>query len=324
MKPAAFWITSVQGGEIRPVSLPGCGPSDVMVRTLYTAVSRGTESLIFNGAVPVSEYQRMRAPFQEGEFPFPVKYGYINVGLVEQGPDHLLGRRVFCLYPHQSHFVVSADSVTCLPDGLPAERAVLCANMETALNAVWDAKPMIGDRIAVVGAGIVGCLVAWLVSRLPGVEVELVDINNHREAVARHLGLTFRLPQQASGERDLVIHASASEQGLSTSLELAATEAVVVELSWYGDKAVSIPLGEAFHSRRLQIRSSQVGRIAAGQLARWNFSRRLQLAMSLLEEPKLDYLISGESNFAELPQVMHRLVNDGRDVLCHRIRYHQC
>ena len=323
MNAEAFWNTGVRKSEIRPVALPPRGPAEVTVRSLYSAISRGTESLVFNGTVPVSEYQRMRAPFQEGDFPFPVKYGYINVGVVEEGPEALLGQSVFCLYPHQTRFNVPADAVTPIPAQIPATRAVLCANLETAINALWDAQPNIGDRITVVGGGVVGCLVAWLAARIPGCEVELVDINARRRSIADRLGADFRLPKDASNERDLVIHASASEQGLRTALELAGFEATVLELSWYGDKAVSVPLGQAFHSRRLQLRSSQVGQIAPAQRSRWDYRRRLALAMKLLEDETLDCLISGESDFVTLPETLARLTLDGNDVLCHRIRYHQ-
>lgn len=322
MDAQAYWITGERTGEIRTATLRQAGPDDVIVRTLYSAISRGTESLVFNGAVPAGEHQRMRAPFQEGEFPWPIKYGYINVGLVEQGPDSLLGEHVFCLYPHQSRYVVPAEAVTLIPSRLPAGRAVLCANLETAINALWDAQPAIGDRISVVGAGVVGCLVAWLAAKIPGCDVELVDINADRAALAAELGAAFNLPDDARDERDLIIHASASEQGLETALSLAGFEATVLELSWYGDRRVSVPLGQAFHSQRLQIRSSQVGQIEPGHRARWNYQRRLALAIELLEDEVLDKLITGESEFSDLPEAMSSLTDGGRDVLCHRIRYH--
>lgn len=318
---SAFWIESSGRGLIRDEPLPPCDADHVRVKTLYSAISRGTESLVFHGRVPHSEYASMRAPFQQGEFSFPVKYGYINVGIVEHGPPTLLNKRVFCLYPHQQRYVVPADSVTVLPDTLPAARAVLCANMETAINALWDAAPAIGDQISVVGGGVVGCLVAWLASRIPGCDVELIDINASRQQIATQLGLQFSEPSSARGERDLVINTSASEAGLQSAMALAAKEATILELSWYGDKRVSIALGGAFHSQRLTIKSSQVGSIAASHTARWNYKRRLQLALSLLEDEQLDHLISGESHFNDLPSTYDAILGDGQHVLCHRIRY---
>jgi threonine dehydrogenase-like Zn-dependent dehydrogenase len=291
------------------------------VRTLHSGISRGTELLVFRGEVPESEYERMRAPFQEGDFPAPLKYGYASVGVVEQGPPALLGRTVFCLYPHQTHYVVPAEAVHPLPEGLPPARAVLAANMETAVNALWDAAPHIGDRIAVVGAGVVGLLAAWLAGRMPGCEVEVVDTNPGRRAVAEQLGLSFASPQAARPDADLVIHASGKAEGLATALRLAAFEATVLEMSWYGRQAVALPLGEAFHSRRLTLRSSQVGHVAQSQRARWSHGRRLALALALLRDPALDALLTDAAPFDELPAVLARLAAGAPQTLCHRIDY---
>ena len=327
MNATALWITGRRKAELRSVSLPAAGPSDVVVRSLYSGISRGTEALVYDGAVPDSERDRMRAPFQEGEFPYPVKYGYCNVGIVEQGPAELTGKTVFCLFPHQDRYVVPVEAVTAIPAHVPAARAVLCANLETAINALWDAQPGIGDRITVIGAGVVGCLVAWLAARLPGTEVDLVDIDSSRAELAEKLGARFCLPADTRMDRDLVIHASASEAGLTTALDIAGFEATILELSWYGDRAVSMPLGQAFHSRRLQLRSSQVGHIAPRQRARWDYRRRLALAMNLLDDELLDQLISGESDFEQMPHTLENLQSKdqsgARDVLCHRIRYHR-
>ena len=317
----AFWIAAPGRGEIRDETLVPPADGDVVVRTLYSGVSRGTESLVFEGRVPHGERQRMRAPFQAGMFPAPVKYGYSNVGVVESGPVGLVGRQVFALYPHQTRYCVPASAVHPLPDGVPASRAVLAANLETALNGVWDAKPLPGDRVVVVGGGAVGCLVAWLIGRMPGTEVTLVDINPDRGSVAASLGVAFAVPHFAPAEADLVVHASGSPTGLLLALELAGFEATVLEMSWYGDRLVSLPLGEAFHARRLSIRSSQVGHVAAGQRARWDSRRRMGLALSLLGSPALEVLVTGESAFEDLPSVMAQLAAAPAGTLCHRIRY---
>lgn len=317
----AFWITSPGRGEIRTERLNAPGTDQVVVRTLYSGISRGTESLVFRGEVPVSEWQRMRAPFQDGDFPGPVKYGYANVGVVEEGATDLVGRHVFTLYPHQSQFVVPATAVHALPEGVPDERAILAANMETAINGLWDAQPHLGDRIAVVGAGTVGCLAAWLASRIIGCDVELVDVNPQRAAIAAALGVSFATPASATPGADLVIHASGSPAGLQRALELAGFEATVLELSWFGDKTVPLTLGQTFHVNRLTVRSSQVGSIPSPQRARWSHTRRLQLALRLLRHQELDVLISGESAFDALPEVMARLAMNADQTLCHRIRY---
>lgn len=319
----AFWISRPGHGEVRTLDLPTRDPNQVLVRTLYSAVSRGTETLVFNGRVPVSQHLRMRAPFQDGEFPAPVKFGYINVGEVEQGPDDLLGRAVFCLYPHQDRYVVATSDVVPLPAALPPARAVLAANMETAVNALWDCAPLVGDRITVIGAGTLGCLVAWLAAAVPGTEVELVDINPARAAIAAALGLEFAQPNQAQEDRDLVFHVSASSSGLNRALTLAGFEATIVELSWYGDEAVSANLGADFHSRRLKLLSSQVGAVATPRRNQRKHRERMQLALRLLCDPVLDHLITGQSRFDELPQLMASLANGSVDTLCHRIIYQE-
>ena len=326
MRTHAFWTVAPGRGEIRDTELEPPSAGALTVRALYSGISRGTERLVFGGEVPESEYARMRAPFQEGEFPAPVKYGYASVGVVEAaGSDEaaqaLLGKTVFCLYPHQCEYVVPLSAVTVLPEGLPAARAVLAANMETAVNALWDAAPAVGDRIAIIGAGVVGCLVAWLCSRVPGCRVELIDIDASRAQVASALGLTFRSPSAAVPECDLVIHASGQAAGLRDALRLAGQEAMVLEMSWFGQQAVSLPLGEAFHVRRLTLRSSQVGSIPPRRSPRWDYRRRLELALSLLADPVLDALISGESSFFDLPSVMAGVLDRNANTLCHRIRY---
>jgi NADPH:quinone reductase-like Zn-dependent oxidoreductase len=323
----AFWTVSPGHGELRAETLALPGAGEVSVRALYSGISRGTESLVFRGEVPESEYLRMRAPFQQGDFPGPVKYGYISVGVVDDGvgdlADALRGRHVFCLHPHQQRYIVPADAVVALPDDLPAARAVLAANMETAINAVWDAAPAVGDRIAIVGAGVVGTLVAWLCARIPGAQVELIDIDPGRAALAQALGLAFRLPDAATPECDLVIHASGHGAGLRSALALAGFEATVLEMSWFGHQTVELPLGGAFHARRLTLRSSQVGHVPPLHAPRWTYRRRMELALSLLVDDRLDALISGESDFADLPALMPQLASSPGGALCHRIRYPQ-
>ncbi|MDT0388060.1 zinc-dependent alcohol dehydrogenase [Streptomyces dubilierae] len=316
----AFWIDSPGRGVIRDVALRAPAEDEVLVRTLFSGVSRGTETLVFRGGVPESQHSVMRAPFQEGDFPGPVKYGYLNVGVVEEGPEALAGRTVFCLYPHQTRYVVPASAVTPVPDSVPAERAVLAGTVETAVNALWDAAPLIGDRIAVVGGGMVGCSVAALLARFPGVRVQLVDADPSRAKTAEALGVSFATPQDADGDRDLVVHASATEQGLARSLELLSAEGTVVELSWYGDRKVSLPLGEAFHSRRLTIRSSQVGTVSPARPGR-SHADRLAVALDLLADPALDALVTGESAFEDLPGVLPGLASGEIPALCHRVRY---
>ena len=317
----AFWVTAPGYGAVRDETLPEPDQDSVRVRALYSAISRGSESLVFRGRVPESEYARMRAPFQAGDFPAPVKYGYASVGVVEAGRPELVGQTVFCLYPHQDRYVVPADAVVPVPEGVPAGRAVLAANMETAVNALWDGAPRVGDRIAVVGGGTVGLLCAGLVARIPGTRVQVVDPDPAKRAIAPHLGADAASPDEGTDEADLVIHASGRAAGLRTALALAGFESTVLELSWYGADEVPVPLGGAFHSRRLTLASSQVGSVSPARRTRWSHARRLALAVALLDDPAYDALITGESAFAGLPATMADLSQAPGGTICHRVRY---
>jgi threonine dehydrogenase-like Zn-dependent dehydrogenase len=317
----AFWLRAPGRGEIRRVGLPEPGPTDVVVRTVRSGISRGTETLVFRGRVPPDQRARMRAPFQEGDFPAPVKYGYLNVGAVEEGPPDLRGRTVFCLYPHQTAYVVPASAVSVVPDDVPPARAVLAGTVETAINALWDAAPAVGDRIAVLGGGMVGCCVARLLQRYPAVQVTLVDVDRGRADVAAALEVDFALPEDAPENLDLVVHTSATSAGLQRSLDLLAVEGTVIDLSWYGDTEVRLSLGGAFHDRRLAIRSSQVGTLSPVRASRRTLADRLTLALDLLRDPAFDALLTGESRFTELPDVMARLAAGTLPALCHTLTY---
>ncbi|KQU68837.1 zinc-binding alcohol dehydrogenase [Phycicoccus sp. Root101] len=320
----AFWTVGPSTGEIRPVGLASVGPDDVLVRATHSGVSRGTERLVFEGRVPPGEYAAMRAPFQEGDFPWPVKYGYLSVGVVEEGPRELVGRSVFALHPHQTAYVVPAASVSVVPDDVPPERAVLTGTVETAVNALWDAAPRIGDRVAVVGAGMVGCCVARLLAGVPGSRVTLVDVDPTREAVASALGVGFALAERArdlAGGCDLTVHTSATSAGLQLAVDLLGAEGQVLELSWYGDQEVTVSLGGSFHSGRLSIRASQVSAVAAARRPRRSPADRRALALELLRDPALDVLLTGRSDFDALPEVMGRLADGSLPAICHTITY---
>jgi hypothetical protein len=317
----AFWVAAPGRGEIRDEPLREPSADEVAVRALFSGISRGTESLVFQGRVPVSERERMAAPFQAGTFPAPVKYGYASVGTVERGPAALAGRQAFVLFPHQTCYVVPAAAVYPLPDRVPPARAVLAANMETALNAVWDGAPGPVDRIAVVGGGLLGLLVAYLCARLPGAQVTVVDIAAARAPLAQALGAGFAAPEAAPTDCDLVFHASASPAGLANALRLAGEEATIVELSWYGSGDVAAPLGEAFHSRRLRLVSSQVGKVAPSHRSRWTHRQRLAAALALLADPALDALIAPAISFADLPKRLPAVFAADSNVICQLIQY---
>jgi NADPH:quinone reductase-like Zn-dependent oxidoreductase len=316
----SLWFAGKARCVLRNEVLPPRQDGEITIRSLFSGISRGTEALVFHGLVPESEFERMRAPYQDGAMPFPVKYGYAAVGLVEEGPADLMGRAVFALHPHQDRFRIRADDARLLPEGLPAERAVLAANMETALNIVWDAGIMPGDRVAVYGAGVVGLLTAYIASRIAATDTVVCDTSPARRPVAEALGMTFCSPADVPQNCDVLINASASPAALEGALDHAGVEARIVEASWYGEKRVEIPLGRAFHARRLSIISSQVGAIAANRRARWDYSRRMGKALELLGDARLDLLISGETPFASIADAYPDILASP-DTLCHRIRY---
>ena len=323
----ALWYTGPGKVEMRAVPLRPLAQGEALVRTLWSGISRGTERLVLSGAVAPSEHQRMRAPLQEGTFPYPVKYGYCATGIVEEGPPELAGRTVFCLHPHQDLFVVPVTMLALVPDGIPARRATLAANMETALNAHWDAGTGPGDRIAVVGAGVIGLMVAHLAARIPGTEVVVFDVDASRRGMVEALGAKFSpLPVEERGEgkpfdADIVFHASVSAAGLNTAIGLAGMEATIVELSWYGDKPVSVDLGGAFHSRRLKLVSTQVGQVSPGHRPRWSYDRRLTTALTMLGDPALDALVAEVIAFEDGPMRLPQILGPGATGLAPVIEY---
>ena len=319
----AIWYPKKGVAELRPAPLPRPQPGEALVRALFSGISRGTERLVFNGAVGQSEWERMRGPNQEGAFSFPVKYGYCATGVVEEGPSELIGRVVFCLHPHQDFFNAPASALVPVPDNVPARRATLTANMETALNALWDGGAGPGDRIVVVGAGVVGLLVTSLAARLPGAEVTAVDVDGNRRPVVEALGGRFARPDAPPRDADVVFHASASAAGLDAAINCAGLEGTIVEMSWYGDKPVQVNLGGAFHSRRLKLVSSQVGHVATSRHPRWDHRRRVEAAVRLLALPALDALVAEEIAFEDAPRDLPRILGAGAQGLAPVIRYPQ-
>ena len=307
----ALWYVADGKLEIRPVEIPVLGTGDVRVAAQFSGISRGTERLVFRGRVPVSEHERMRCPHQDGAFPFPVKYGYALVGVITDGPKARVGESVFLLHPHQREVCVPLTDLHTLPASLPPRRAALAANMETALNVIWDAGVAPGDRVLIVGAGVLGLLIAGLAARVPGTVVTVADIDPARAAIAEKLGAAFVAPGKAPGDQDVVIHTSGTADGLRLALVSAGTEARVVEASWYGDKDISVSLGEAFHSRRLQLISSQVGAVPPARRARWTTARRMAKALELLRDDRYDALITGEIAFADSPASLPGVFADG-------------
>lgn len=317
----AYWTVAPGRGELRTEALPVPGPEEALVRSLYSGISKGTEIVVHQAAVPPCVAEEMRAPHQEGSFPSPVKFGYLSVGVVEQGPEGWVGHTVFCLHPHQDRYVVPVSSLTRVPDGVPPRRAVLTGTVETAVNALWEAGPRLGDRVAVIGAGLVGGMVATLLRTFPLARLQLVDLDPARKDLADALGVDFAHPDDALPDCDIVFHCSASEGGLERSLKLVGDEGEIIEMSWYADRKITIPLGEDFHARRLSIRASQVGAVARARRHRRTSADRLELAVSLLQDPVFEAFLTGGSAFAELPGVVQDLADGRLEALCHVIEY---
>ncbi|TLM81235.1 dehydrogenase [Pseudarthrobacter sp. NamE2] len=321
VRATAYWTTAREHGELRTEELQPPGPGEALVRALYSGISKGTEMVVHKGAVPPRVAEEMRAPHQEGQFPGPVKFGYLSVGIVEDGPEDWRGQRVFCLNPHQDRYVVPVTELTKIPDAVPSRRAVLTGTVETAVNALWEAGPRMGDRVAVVGAGLVGGMVATLLRTFPLARLQLVELDAGRKQFADTLGVDFTHPDDALADCDIVFHCSASQEGLERSLQLVGDEGDVIEMSWYANREVTLPLGEDFHARRLSIRASQVGVVARARRHRRTNADRLNLAVSLLEDPVFDVFLTGSSPFEELPEVVQNLAHGTLDALCHVIEY---
>jgi NADPH:quinone reductase-like Zn-dependent oxidoreductase len=317
----ALWYVADGRVEIRPSPLPILGDGDVRIAARFSGISRGTERLVSHGRVPSSEYLRMRCPHQSGDFPFPVKYGYALVGVIEDGPADRIGQNVFVLHPHQQQAVVAAQDAHALPTDVPPRRAVLAANTETALNVVWDAGVGPGDRVVIIGGGVLGLLIAYIVSGIPGTETTVVDIDPSRADITKTLGASFSLPANAPSNQDVAIHTSSTEAGLHLALSNVGNEARIVDASWYGDKKVTVSLGEAFHARRLQIISSQVGAVPAERRARWTFARRMATALQLLRDDRLDALITHDVYFTDAPRQIPKALAEASPGLMTVLRY---
>lgn len=317
----ALWYVAPRTADLRAEVLPQPEGGALLVRASWSAISRGTERLVHRGLTDPSHSERMRSPMQVGDFPFPVKYGYCAVGRVEAGPEAFVGKDVFALHPHQDLFLLPAESAVLVPAGVPARRATLAANMETALNALWDSGAGAGDRIVVVGAGIIGLLITYLAARLPGAEVFVLDPNSARRAVVEAMGATFVARPDDMSEADVVFHASATSQGLEAALSCCGTEASLVEVSWYGDEAVTVGLGGPFHCKRLKLVSSQVGALPPSRRPRWTMRRRLEKALDLLKDSALDALITQEVAFDDLPRALDRILEGDSDDVATVVRY---
>jgi hypothetical protein len=298
----ALWFVGPGHAVLRHETIAAHSAGEVCtVRSLYSAVSGGSERLVLAGRVPADLHPSMRVPYMDGDFRFPVKYGYSLVGTVEQGPQHLLGRVVHLLHPHQDICIVDSADVFPVPESIPAPRATLASNMETAVTAIWDARPLLGERVLIVGFGYIGALIGQILGAMPGIDLRIVELDDRRRELARKLGHHLEAPG-GNTEFDLAIHTSGSPAGLQEAIDRLGMEGRVVEVSWYGTTEATLRLGGTFHSQRKTIIASQVSHLPAFQTPRWDRLRRKQLVFSLLRDPAFDHLLSDPIPFEQLPE----------------------
>jgi threonine dehydrogenase-like Zn-dependent dehydrogenase len=309
----ALWLEAPGRAALRDAELPPLAAGWSRVRAISSAISPGTERLVATGRVPAEVAETMRCPYMEGEFSFPVKYGYSLVGQLDDG------RLVHVLHPHQELAHVRTSDVRLVPDGISPERATLAANLETAVTALWDARIAPGERALVIGFGIVGSLVARLLSRVAGVEVTVVDRDAAKRELAASLG--FHAMAEPAADYDVAFGASGAPEEVQVALDAVGDEGRVVELSWLGTREVRLQLGGTFHSGRKQLLASQVSHIPPYLRGRWDYARRTRLVFELLRDPAFDAHITRTVAFEELPRFYEELCAGGAGGLSIAVRY---
>ena len=304
MKAHGLWFLGANQFSIREETLRSPSTPYCVVKSICSGISQGTEQLVYSEAVPESIQHQMRCPYMGGDFPFPIKYGYSLVGEVVEGPENIVGRNVHMLHPHQDYGCVHPRDIYLLDDGILPEKAILASNMETAVNAVWDSQVTLGDRVLVVGFGNVGSLVARILSLSMGVEMFVTDTSALKRSMAQKMGFNVCEISQLKEEFDISFNVSASADGLQTAIDAVGYEGKIIELSWYGNRAVSLQLGGDFHIQRKTIISSQVSHIPSHRLARWDTIRRKKLVFSLLKQPEFEEHVTHNLRFSELPRIL--------------------
>ncbi|MEN0004557.1 MAG: zinc-binding alcohol dehydrogenase [Bacteroidota bacterium] len=300
----ALWHLSSSTSSLLSSAIPAPKEGQCLVKSEFSLISLGTERLVASGAVPVDLHQNMRVPYMEGSFELPVKYGYSLVGQVVTQGYPLSGKKVHLMHPHQSYCIVEAEALTLIPEKVPIRRAVLASNLETAVNAVWDSQVQIGDRVLVVGFGMIGALTALLLQQIAGVEVYIAERLPQRRALAQQLD--FQLLAEET-DFDITFHTSSSSSGLQMAIDRLGYEGTSVELSWYGTKEVSMQLGASFHQQRKRLIASQVGQVPGSKQNRWDYRRRKQLVFQLLQQEKFDQLLTHEISLSEAPALFGKL-----------------
>ncbi|WP_298982402.1 zinc-dependent alcohol dehydrogenase [Caldilinea sp.] len=293
---------------VRAEPIPQPQPGELLVQTLVSAISAGTELLFLRGEVPANMEVDSAIPALNGAVRYPLRYGYACVGrVIEAGEEQdrgWLGCTVFAFHPHASHFVASTAQILPVPDDLTPHRAALLPNMETAVNLVMDGQPGIGERVAVIGLGVVGLLTIALLARFPLERLLAVDPLPQRRGLATALGAHAALAPEELTERsgyDLVYEVSGSPIALNTALALTGFAGRIVIGSWYGVKQAPLDLGGAFHRSRIRLLASQVSTIDPRWSGRWNKKRRIDLAWAMLRAVEIERLITHRLPVEEAP-----------------------
>lgn len=319
----ALWFRTRGHAEILEERLPRLRPGWCRLHTLFSAISPGTERLVYSGEVPEDLHREMRCPYMGGKFPFPVKYGYSLVGKITEGPEDSIGSVVHVLHPHQDQCIVRTEHTFPIPPQVPPSRATLASNLETAVNAIWDSEVTIGEHALIIGFGAVGSLVARLLSFMSGIKLEIVDANPSKIALAEKMGFKACDPGSVSGNFDLAFHASRSSDGLQLAVDRVGFEGRIIELSWYGTNKISLSLGGTFHSQRKAILSSQVATPSRRQRSRWDHARRRSLVFELLERSEFDSHITHSVPFGGLPDIYNKLKAHPTEGLSYLVKYHE-
>lgn len=316
----ALFHRTADVSELSPVTLATPASNQIEIASLYSLIATGTERLVAKGLVPQELYDHMAVPYMEGEFSFPIKYGYSLVGRVVTENHPLSGRIVHLLHPHQDRCIVSDHDVFAVPEGVPAKRATLASNLESALNGIWDAEVSIGDRVFISGFGMIGSLLARLLSMMPSVEVVVMDIDPIKRKLAENMGFTV-VKDTEDSDFDVAFNTSASGAGLQACINAVGYEGKIVEMSWYGVKAATLQLGGSFHSMRKRIISSQVSNLPANRRNRWDYLRRREVVFELLRNDAFDVHIGETVSFENLPDLFDDIRRKSPAVLTWAVSY---
>jgi len=300
-KVRSLWHLSDSQSVIKENTAQNPSPSFLKIQSHFSLISTGTERLVACGEVPGSVHDDMKVPYMEGAFPFPIKYGYSLVGKVITEGHSMTGKLVHAMHPHQDFCLINESDLFEIHSNIPAQRATLASNLETALTAVWDAQVNIGDRVLIVGFGLIGSLIARLLSFIPAIYFQIIEIDKERIQHAEKLGFPVSAILRKHSKFDIAFHTSATAEGLQTCIDGVGLEGKIIELSWYGKKPVKINMGGSFHSQRKQIISSQVGKLPSKYNARWDMKRRKKVVFELLENALFDQQITHFIKFVDTP-----------------------